>query len=140
VKQSGDGRDDDRARPVQEEGRGADDDEVQEREDGAGPARGVDEEADEREVAQDLDVGLDLGLDEPPHGPVEEREDEGERRDTVEIRDLDFGARAELDEDRDGRSGRRRRCGLSSARATAGENRPGVVSCRFQFSVFVTEN
>jgi hypothetical protein len=101
VEQRRDGRDDDRPRPVQEEGGRADDDEVQESEDGARPARGVDEQADEGEVAQDLDVRLDdLGLDQPPDGPVEQRQGEGERRQPVEVGDLDLGARAELDEDR----------------------------------------
>ena len=134
VEQGGDRGDDDGAGAVEQERRGADHDEVEEVEDGARAARGVDEDADEREVAEDLDVRLEAGRQEPADGPVEEREHEGRRR---------TGRRGTRSRprrpSRPGRGSRRggsgtgRRCGPSSARrASAGAGRRPRSVCHLQ--------
>ena len=101
----GEGRDrsdDDRSGPVEQECRGPDDDEVEEREDRLGPARGVDEHAHQAEVPEDLDVGLQPRRQEPPDRPVEEGQDEGRGAQPVEVGDVDVSVRD--------RSGRRAPC------------------------------
>ena len=87
------------ARAVQEERGGSDDDQVQEVENGVGPARGVNQDRDDSEIAGELDRGGEARGKKAAERPVEDGEQRGGAVDGPQVRDLERRPRARLDQD-----------------------------------------